>query len=169
MRGALDITCASPCGNTITSPACNSIGGSPTSPPKQVPRVTMWYSSMCSTPGMSRGTSSRAFGASATHGAVASTRKNTAPRKRTARRTSDNASVSATSPTAIAVSPSRAEAVARSSERFGCGVKRSAVGRSIGRSGSAVIRSSLSITILVGTTTRPAQTRVGRVDCVESR
>ncbi|MCG3144573.1 MAG: hypothetical protein HONDAALG_02009 [Gammaproteobacteria bacterium] len=38
--GALDMTCASPCGKTITSPALSCTCGSPTSPPQHEPLVT---------------------------------------------------------------------------------------------------------------------------------
>jgi len=54
----LESTCASPWGKTSTSPACSSSGGSACRPPKQVPRLTTWYSIRCCAPGMIVGASS---------------------------------------------------------------------------------------------------------------
>ena len=50
--GALETTCESPCGNTITSPAASRIGGPSTNPPQQPPLATRWNSIRCCAPGM---------------------------------------------------------------------------------------------------------------------
>ena len=64
-----------PLGKTMKSPSWSSTGSSPTMPPQQFPSVTRWYSSTCSTPGMTVGATSRAGSASAAKGALASTEK----------------------------------------------------------------------------------------------
>jgi hypothetical protein len=70
--GALEMTCASPCGKTITSPSESRTGSSPAMPPQHVPFVTTWYSIRCCTPGMTADAISCAAGAAATHGGEAS-------------------------------------------------------------------------------------------------
>jgi hypothetical protein len=65
MPGALDTTCASPCGNITTSPAKSCTEGPPGMPAQQLPCATAWYSITCSTPRISSGAISRAGGASA--------------------------------------------------------------------------------------------------------
>lgn len=93
MPGALDITWESPCGKTITSPATRWTAGWSTMPPQHEPAVTTWKSITCSAPGTMRGAISGAAGVSVAQGAEASTLKNTAPVRRTARSTSDSGSL----------------------------------------------------------------------------
>jgi hypothetical protein len=61
-------------------------------PAQQLPRETAWYSMTCSTPGIRSGAISFDGGASAAHRLVPVMLKNTAPRRRTARRTSESVS-----------------------------------------------------------------------------
>ncbi len=68
MPGALDITCASPCGKRTTSPSSRRIGDSPAIAAQHEPLTTPWNSIMCSAPGMIAGMISGAGGASATQG-----------------------------------------------------------------------------------------------------
>ncbi len=75
MPGALEMTCASPCGNAMTSPASSRTGASSMRPPQHEPAVTTWYSMTCSMPGMRCGPTSRDGGVSATQGAEPSMRK----------------------------------------------------------------------------------------------
>ena len=90
--GALDSTCASPCGNTIRSPSLRRIGGSPTTCPQHAPRAIRWYSITRWAPGITIAAISRDGGASATHGDVSSKSKYTAPVRRTDRSTFDRTS-----------------------------------------------------------------------------
>ena len=66
--GALDITCASPCGKSTRSPAARRIGDSPVIAAQHDPSTRPWNSIMWSTPGMMAGMISGAAGASATQG-----------------------------------------------------------------------------------------------------
>ena len=58
MPGALDTTCASPCGNMTTSPASSCTDGPPGIAAQQWPWASAWYSITCSTPRISSGASS---------------------------------------------------------------------------------------------------------------
>ncbi len=93
MPGALDTTCASPCGNITTSPANSCTDGPPgIAGPAAALRRRAWYSITCSTPRISSGASSFAGGASAAQSLLPLTLKKTAPRRRTPRSTSDSVS-----------------------------------------------------------------------------
>lgn len=82
----------SPCGNITTSPANSCTAASPRMPAQQLPAAIAWYSITCSTPGIRSGPISLAVGASAAQAPLPLTWKNTAPRSRTARSTSDSVS-----------------------------------------------------------------------------
>ena len=90
--GALETTCASPCGNMTTSPAPSCTDGPPGMAAQHVPAATTWYSITCSTPRNRSGAICRAGGASATQPLLPLTEKKTAPRRRTLRRTSESVS-----------------------------------------------------------------------------
>ena len=59
---------------------------------QQLPWATAWYSITCSAPGISSGATSRDGGASAAQSRLPLTLKNTAPRRRMPRSTSDSVS-----------------------------------------------------------------------------
>ena len=90
--GALESTCASPCGNTIKSPSCRRIGSFPTACPQHVPRAIKWYSITRCAPGITFAAISRDGGASATQGELSSKSKYTEPVSLTARSTSERTS-----------------------------------------------------------------------------
>src|SRR3954447_17655276 len=90
--GALESTCASPCGNTIRSPSARRIGSFPTACPQQPPRAIKWYSITRWAPGITFPAISRDGGASATQGELSSKSKYTEPVSLTARSTSESTS-----------------------------------------------------------------------------
>src|SRR5690242_2863667 len=93
MSGALDSTCGSPCGKTTRSPVASGIGDPSSTQAHPVPSVTTWYGTRWSAPGKIPPTIERPAGVAATHGSTAQISKKTAPVRRTARSTSDSASI----------------------------------------------------------------------------
>src|SRR5688572_27293230 len=77
---------------TTTSPVSSRIAGRPAMTHQATPWVITWYDMICWAPGRIAGASVLPEGASATQGVEASTRKNSDPVRRTARKTSDSAS-----------------------------------------------------------------------------
>src|SRR6185436_1044643 len=90
--GSLLSRCASPCGNITRSPALSAIGSPSGRRIQQRPSTIRWYSTRCSACGITLAVSTFEGGACTAHGAFSSARRNTAPVRRTRRRTSDNAS-----------------------------------------------------------------------------
>lgn len=87
------ITCGTPCGSRITSPAFRRNGSTPSTSTVHSPSATKWYRNRFPAPGPSARASVAADGDSKRQGAVKRAEKNTAPLRLTTRRISESASM----------------------------------------------------------------------------